>query len=268
MSSAPHRRGRPTCCSWPGPCSPSPARPCSRGRCIHPHNLSVPRSEHAVRRWTWLTVVRVAYYALVALAAGLASSTALAVVAVLSGLERAVVPADPAGRAVRLPLGGRGGGRALGVAAGPARAGAGRGHPLGPLCKAGCDGERDSGARARALCPAHGRRMGPRRAGRTVARDRGHVLLRGHLGLHRPLRTPGPAGPHRRRGADRGPQPRVLADARRSPTARAARCSSSAATPCSWRSPETTTRPWPPRPPSPCGPPSARPGPSRPRSAG
>ena len=56
------------------------------GSVIHPHNLSVPRSEHAVRRWTWLTVVRVAYYALVALAAGLASSTALAVVAVLSGL--------------------------------------------------------------------------------------------------------------------------------------------------------------------------------------
>jgi predicted permease len=57
------------------------------GSVIHPHNLSVPRSEHAVRRWTWLTAVRVAYYAVVALAAGLAGSTPLAVVAVLSGLS-------------------------------------------------------------------------------------------------------------------------------------------------------------------------------------
>ena len=57
------------------------------GSVIHPHNLSVPRSEHAVRRWSWLTVVRIAYYAVVALVAGLASSTALAVVAVLSGLS-------------------------------------------------------------------------------------------------------------------------------------------------------------------------------------
>jgi hypothetical protein len=57
------------------------------GSVIHPHNLAVPRSEHAVRRWTWLTMVRIAYYALVALVAGLASSTPLAVVAVLSGLS-------------------------------------------------------------------------------------------------------------------------------------------------------------------------------------
>jgi hypothetical protein len=42
---------------------------------------------HAVRRWTWLTVVRVAYYALVVLAASLTSSTSLAVVAILSGLS-------------------------------------------------------------------------------------------------------------------------------------------------------------------------------------
>jgi hypothetical protein len=57
------------------------------GSVIHPHNLSVPRSEHAVRRWSWLSVVRIAYYAVVALVAGLASSNALAVVAVLSGLS-------------------------------------------------------------------------------------------------------------------------------------------------------------------------------------
>ena len=54
---------------------------------LHPHNVGVVRTEHALRRWTWLTGVRVAYYlALVGIAA-LASSTALAVVAVLSGLS-------------------------------------------------------------------------------------------------------------------------------------------------------------------------------------
>jgi hypothetical protein len=57
------------------------------GSVIHPHNLAVLRPAHAVRRWTWLTVVRVAYYALVVLAASLASSTSLAVVAALSGLS-------------------------------------------------------------------------------------------------------------------------------------------------------------------------------------
>ncbi len=57
------------------------------GSVIHPHNLAVLRPVHAVRRWTWLTVLRVAYYALVVLAAALASSTSLAVVAVLSGLS-------------------------------------------------------------------------------------------------------------------------------------------------------------------------------------
>ncbi len=57
------------------------------GSVIHPHNLAVLRPMHVVRRWTWLTVVRVTYYALVVLAASLASSTSLAVVAALSGLS-------------------------------------------------------------------------------------------------------------------------------------------------------------------------------------
>jgi predicted permease len=57
------------------------------GSVIHPHNLSVPRTEHALRRWVWLTGLRIAYFLLVALAAGLASSTALAVVAVLTALS-------------------------------------------------------------------------------------------------------------------------------------------------------------------------------------
>jgi predicted permease len=57
------------------------------GSVIHPHNLAVPRSPHALRRWTWLTVIRVAYYLVVAVVAGLTSSTALAIVAVLSGLS-------------------------------------------------------------------------------------------------------------------------------------------------------------------------------------
>jgi hypothetical protein len=57
------------------------------GSVIHPHNVGVTRTEHGLRRWTWLSGVRVAYYlALVGIAA-LTSSTALAVVAVLSGLS-------------------------------------------------------------------------------------------------------------------------------------------------------------------------------------
>ena len=57
------------------------------GSVIHPHNLAVPHTAHAVRRWTWLTGVRIAYYALVAFAASLAGSTALVVVAVLTALS-------------------------------------------------------------------------------------------------------------------------------------------------------------------------------------
>ena len=47
----------------------------------------MPQTEHAVRRWGWLTVLRIAYYALVATVAALAGSTALAVVAVLTALS-------------------------------------------------------------------------------------------------------------------------------------------------------------------------------------
>jgi hypothetical protein len=57
------------------------------GSVIHPHNLGVPRTEHALRRWSWLTAVRVAYYLVVALIAGLLSSRSVEVVAVLSGLS-------------------------------------------------------------------------------------------------------------------------------------------------------------------------------------
>ena len=57
------------------------------GSVIHPHNVGVARTQHALRRWTWLSAVRVAYYlALVGIAA-LTSSSSLAVVAVLSGLS-------------------------------------------------------------------------------------------------------------------------------------------------------------------------------------
>lgn len=56
------------------------------GSVIHPHNISVPRSQHSIRRWAWLTAVRVAYYLVVTVVAAAAGSTALAVVAVLSGL--------------------------------------------------------------------------------------------------------------------------------------------------------------------------------------
>ncbi len=54
------------------------------GSVAHPHNLSVPRSDHDFRRWMWLTVVRVAYFALIV---AFTSSKALAVVAVVSGLS-------------------------------------------------------------------------------------------------------------------------------------------------------------------------------------
>jgi hypothetical protein len=57
------------------------------GSIIHPHNVGVPRTEHAVRRWAWLTVVRVLYFVAVTLAAVAWGSTALAVVAVLSALS-------------------------------------------------------------------------------------------------------------------------------------------------------------------------------------
>jgi hypothetical protein len=57
------------------------------GSVIHPHNLAVPRTAHAIRRWGWLTVVRVGYFALVATVALVVGSTALAVVAVLTALS-------------------------------------------------------------------------------------------------------------------------------------------------------------------------------------
>jgi len=57
------------------------------GSVIHPHNLAVAQTEHAARRWGWLTALRIAYYALVAVAASLAGSKALTVVAVLTALS-------------------------------------------------------------------------------------------------------------------------------------------------------------------------------------
>jgi hypothetical protein len=57
------------------------------GSVIHPHNLAVPQTVHAVRRWGWLTLLRIAYYAVVATLAALAGSTALTVVAVLTALS-------------------------------------------------------------------------------------------------------------------------------------------------------------------------------------
>ncbi len=58
------------------------------GSVIHPHNISVPRPDHAIRRWAWLTVIRVAYYLVVTVVArGDWGSTSLAVVAVLTALS-------------------------------------------------------------------------------------------------------------------------------------------------------------------------------------
>jgi hypothetical protein len=54
------------------------------GSAAHPHNLSVPRSDHALRRWTWLTLVRVSYFLLIV---AFTSSTPLAVVAAVTALS-------------------------------------------------------------------------------------------------------------------------------------------------------------------------------------
>jgi hypothetical protein len=54
------------------------------GSVAHPHNLSVPTPSHALRRWTWLTSVRVGYFLLIVL---FTSSTPLAIVAALSALS-------------------------------------------------------------------------------------------------------------------------------------------------------------------------------------
>jgi len=54
------------------------------GSVAHPHNMSVPRSDHALRRWGWLTVIRVTYFLLIA---AFTSSTPLAIVAVLTALS-------------------------------------------------------------------------------------------------------------------------------------------------------------------------------------
>jgi hypothetical protein len=54
------------------------------GSAVHPHNLSVERTPHALRRWTWLTAVRVGYYLLIVV---ITSSTPLAIVAALSALS-------------------------------------------------------------------------------------------------------------------------------------------------------------------------------------
>jgi hypothetical protein len=54
------------------------------GSAVHPHNLSVTRTSHALRRWTWLTVVRVAYFLVIVV---VTTSTPLAIVAALSALS-------------------------------------------------------------------------------------------------------------------------------------------------------------------------------------
>jgi hypothetical protein len=54
------------------------------GSVVHPHNLSVPKSAHALRRWTWMTALRVGYFMLIVVCT---SSTPLAVVAAVSALS-------------------------------------------------------------------------------------------------------------------------------------------------------------------------------------
>ena len=107
------------------------------GSVIHPHNLAVPRTGHAVRRWGWLTVVRDRL-----LRAGGHGGVARRLDSTRRrgrphGTERAVVPAHSAVGALRLPLrSGRGRG-AVGVVAGSFRNRIRGGHPLGPDTSSG-----------------------------------------------------------------------------------------------------------------------------------
>lgn len=73
--------------TWAGPTLAFSGAALFMGSVIHPHNISVPRSEHAIRRWAWLTLIRVAYFLVVTVVAAASGSTALAVVAVLSALS-------------------------------------------------------------------------------------------------------------------------------------------------------------------------------------
>jgi hypothetical protein len=54
------------------------------GLVAHPHNLSVPRSDHALRRLGWLSMIRIGYFLLIV---AFTTSTPLAVVAALSALS-------------------------------------------------------------------------------------------------------------------------------------------------------------------------------------
>jgi hypothetical protein len=54
------------------------------GSVVHPHNLSVPKSDHALRRWAWLTALRIGYFMLIVV---FTSSKSLAIVAAVSALS-------------------------------------------------------------------------------------------------------------------------------------------------------------------------------------
>ena len=97
------------------------------GSVVHPHNLSVRHGEHALRRWGWLTVVRVGYYLVLAAAgdvepAGRGGRP--------QRVQRPELPTGPARRALRVPLGARGRGGALGMGAHAVRPRAGGADPL------------------------------------------------------------------------------------------------------------------------------------------
>jgi predicted permease len=92
------------------------------GSVVHPHNLSVPKSDHARRRWTWLTMLRLLD------PAGRRRRRVRP--------ERAVLHPDPAGGPVRLPLRCGERGRPLGLGTGPIGSRSGRRYPLGMSCRA------------------------------------------------------------------------------------------------------------------------------------
>ena len=95
------------------------------GSVVHPHNLAVPRPAHAVRRWGWLSLLRVAYYALGGRGSPPSRFTCTRRGRRPHRIERAVVPARSALCALWLPLRSGRGCRPVGLDPGPVRPGRG-----------------------------------------------------------------------------------------------------------------------------------------------
>ena len=89
------------------------------GSVIHPHNLAVPRTGHAVRRWGWLTALRDRVLRAHRHRGGARRVDRARRRGRPHGPERAVLPAHSALGSLRLPLRGGSGRGALGLDPGP-----------------------------------------------------------------------------------------------------------------------------------------------------